>query len=215
MEKNTPKLPRDGTVARAVVDEMYHWSPTGISFSHALCEYRDANYSIYGVRMGRNQLSHASMNLTRILKKYGHKLGKPCSKAKWVFGPKPPAPQPVEQPKAKADPTLWASFPSSPLPPIDVIERARQNFTPPAMPPACDHDSLSTHDLKNELANLEKQQATVRNAVVEKLAASQLVDRWLEWARHRIAEAFEDGSHPGLAALRIAIEERLGIRTKE
>ena len=68
------RLPRVGTKTRAVVDAVHESGAMGLTFTRCLDVYCAGNKAIR---------THAGMNLTRILKEYCAKNGKPCSKGRW------------------------------------------------------------------------------------------------------------------------------------
>lgn len=74
------KLPRKGTAARMFIMNWQYqrdisWSDAEFMYDHAL--------RVYG---RRPQRQHICMNLSRLLRRYGTKLGAPGSRAKWSFG---------------------------------------------------------------------------------------------------------------------------------
>lgn len=77
---NTQKLPRPGTGARAVIDQL---QVRPLAFSDATGIYSISRRNISGHYPNK---SYVGLTVLRLLRKYGHKTGKSGTKAPWVFG---------------------------------------------------------------------------------------------------------------------------------
>ena len=84
---NTPKLPRPNTGNRAVIDQLMQ---RPLTYTEAVNIYLMTRRNLSGRYPSRD---HVGYTITRLLKKYGYKDGKPGSKAPWKFRP-----QQVEMP---------------------------------------------------------------------------------------------------------------------
>jgi hypothetical protein len=79
-----PMLPRPGTSARAVIDQLM---VRPLAFSDAAGIYSISRRNVSGHYPNKN---YVGLTVLRILKKYGHKTGKSGSRAPWKFGTCPP-----------------------------------------------------------------------------------------------------------------------------
>lgn len=91
MSNQPMKLPREGTGARAVIDELQE---RPLTYTEAVNIYLMARRNISGVYPSRR---HVGYTITRLLKRYGRKDGKSGTKAPWIFGPKPLACQAMDK----------------------------------------------------------------------------------------------------------------------
>lgn len=111
--KNVP-LPKLGSAARYVVDQWQRAENGAMRQSDLMGIY------LFRLRLKHpgKQAQYASMNLGKILKKYGFKQGKPGDRTPWVFGARFPTPGTFGPPITPPAP----SAPPSPVPAAHVFD---------------------------------------------------------------------------------------------
>lgn len=174
-------LPREGTIARTVLEELRS-TPEGMRFNDLARVYQDAQRRqtpgwrpMFG---WQDNIRRIGLNLNRILKDYAYKTGKPGSQTPWKFGDAPGT-MVLEDRNGRQ---MVLHGPSV----MQIQEKEKPVEDGP--------DSLKDWPDSEQTKHLRAM-----------LDASIQRDKWVQWARLKVAGYGRDA----LLALREAINERL------